>query len=140
MHDFYAVSRVPEILPQLFSNHHRTMLPTCATHRDRQIALAFMNVVRKQEHQQIRDPLHELAGLGKRADISRNLRVASGQRPEFWNEMWVRQKADVKHQVSILGHTFPKSEAYARNQQALLRRLLVKTLFDVRAQLVDVEL
>src|SRR6202158_3040710 len=54
--------------------------------------------------------------------------------------MWIGQKAYVKNEVGVLGNSLTKSEAHAGHQNAFLRRLFLKTLGDVSAKLVNVEL
>ena len=81
----------------------------------------------------------ELAGLGKRADVLGDARIASGQRTELGDEMRVGQEAHVEDKVGVLGNALTESEADAGDEDILFRGLFLKTLGDVRAQFVHVE-
>ena len=140
MHNFHAISGVAEVLADLLGDHDGAVLSAGAAEGDRQIALAFVNVVRQKVDQQVGDAGDELAGLGKRADVFGDPRVAPGQRTEFGHEMRVGQKAHVEDKVGILGNALTESEAHAGDQNAFLRRLFLKAFGDVSAQFVNVEL
>ncbi len=128
------------MLADFLGDHDRAVLPSRATERDRQVTLAFMNVMRKQVDQQIGNARNELPGLRKRADIFRDAWIAPGQRAEFWNEVRVGQEAHVEDQVSVLRNSLTESETHARHQDALFRRFFLKALGDMRSQLVNIEL
>ena len=120
MHDLDAVSRLAKVLAYLFRDHYRTMLTTGAAEANRQIALAFVDVVGQQVNQQFGDALYEFFGLGKRANVFGHPRMPSGERAELGHKMWIGQEADVEDQICVLGDTVAKAEAYARNQNTFL--------------------
>jgi hypothetical protein len=120
VHDLDAVSRLPEVLAYLFRDHYRAMLTTGAAEANRQIALAFVDVVGQQVNQQFGDALYEFFALRKRANVFGHARMPPGERAELGHKMWIGQEADVEDQVCILGDTVAKAEAYARNQNTLL--------------------
>src|ERR1700685_140617 len=116
------------------------MLTAGTAKGDREIALAFVNVMRQQINQQFRDSLNEFLGLRKRTDIFRHFWIAAGQRTKFRHEMRVGQKAHIENEVRIFGNSMAEAEAHARHQNIFIRRLLLETLVNVGAQFVDVEL
>src|SRR5271167_4584677 len=65
VYHLHVVSSLGQPLLDLFGNQHRAMFSSGASERDGQIALAFMNVVRNQIDQQLRDAVDELLGLRK---------------------------------------------------------------------------
>ena len=96
MHDLNAVSSLVQAFAYFFGDHHGTVLTASATEANCEIALAFMNVVRKQVNQQIGNAVDELLRLRERTDIFCHARMTACKRPEFRNEMRVRQKANVE--------------------------------------------
>src|SRR5580698_10289068 len=66
-----------EILTDLVGDHDRSVVSAGAAERDREIALAFANVVREQIDQQLRDPLDEFLGLRERPDVARHAGMAA---------------------------------------------------------------
>src|ERR1700704_6919349 len=113
MHDLDPVARLAKALADFFADHYGTMLAAGAAERDGQIAFSFPDVMRQQIHQQFRDPFYEFPGLGERPNVFGYLGVASGERTEFGDEMWIRQKSDIEQQVGILGHSVFEAEAGA---------------------------
>src|SRR5215467_13608585 len=91
--NFHTVSSSAKLLTNLLRNHHGAVLAARTTKSDRQVAFAFMNVVRKQIHQKIGDAGDKLLSLRERAYVFRDARVASGQRAELGDKMWIRKKA-----------------------------------------------
>src|SRR6202049_2115097 len=120
VHDLDPVSRLPEVLAYLFRDHYRAMLTTRAAEADRQIALAFVDVVGQQVNQQFGDALDEFLGLRKRANVFGHARMPSGERAELGHKMRIGEEADVEDQICVLGDTVAKAEAYARNQNTFL--------------------
>ncbi len=53
MHYFNPIPRCPEILAYILGNHYRAVLAAGAAERDRQITLAFADIVGQQVHQQL---------------------------------------------------------------------------------------
>src|ERR1700674_931520 len=139
VHDLDPVSRLPEVLAYVFRDHHRAMLTTSAAEANRQIALAFVDVVGQQVHQQFGDALYEFFGLRKRADVFGHARMPSGEPAELGHKMWIGQEADVEAQMRVLGNTVAKAEAHARNQNPFLGGFLPETLGDVGAEFVDIK-
>jgi hypothetical protein len=130
-------------LPSRFFTSSAIITERCLTagaaEGDSQITLALVNVVGEQVNEQIGDARDEFACLGKRADIFRHAGIASGQRTEFGNEVRIGKETHVEYQVGVLGNALPESEAHAGNQDVFVGRLLLKTLGDMRTQLVNVE-
>ena len=139
MNNLDAVSGAAKMLADIFSDHDGTVLTSCATEGDGQVALAFVNVMGQQVDQQIGDAGNKLLRLREGADIFRDTRVASGERAEFRNKVWIGQKANIEDQIGIFRNTVAESEAYAGHEDALLGRLLLKSLVDMGAQFVNVE-
>src|SRR6202140_3952532 len=121
-------------------DHDRTVLSARTPECDRQIAFALMDIVREQVHEQIGNARNEFPGLRERANVLGEARIASRQWPKLGHEMWIGQEAYVKNQVGVLGNSLTKSEAHAGHQNAFLRGLFLKTLGDVGAKLVNVDL
>src|ERR1051325_6162617 len=138
--DFDPVIGATQALGHFFGNHHRAVLAPGATERNRQVALAFADVVRDEIDQQRRNPRDKFAGLREGADVFGDTLVAPRQWPEFRHKVRIRQETHIKDQVRILGNALTEPEAHARNQQALLSRLFLETLRDERAKLMNIEL
>src|ERR1700730_6160702 len=85
-----AVARAAEALVDLLSDHHRPVMAAGAAEGDREITLAFANIVGQQIDQQVGDALDELGCLRERADISRYLRIAAGELLESWDVVGIR--------------------------------------------------
>jgi rubrerythrin len=139
VHNLDAVSRLPEVLAYLFRDHDRAMLSTRAAEANRQIALAFVDVVGQQVNQQFGDTLYEFFGLRKGANVFGHARMPSGERTELGHKMWIGQEADVEDQICVLGDTVAKAEAYARHQNTFLCGFLPETLSDVCAEFVNIK-
>src|SRR5579863_7143845 len=128
------------MLPNLFGDHDAAMLASGAAEGDGQIAFALVDVMRKQVNEQIRNSGDKFLRLRERTNVFRNTRMTSRKRTKFRDKMRVGQKANVEDKIRILRDALTKSETNAGNQNALLRRLLLEALVDMRAQLVHVEL
>src|ERR1700683_5839902 len=139
MHNFHTITGAPKMFAYLLGDHDGTVLSAGTAERNGQIALAFMNVVREQVDEQIGDARDELPTLGKRANVFGDARIASRQRPELGYEVRVRQEAHVKDEVGVLGNALTEPETDAGHQNVVFRRLLLKTLGDVSAELMNVE-
>src|SRR5262250_429598 len=107
------------------------MLAAGAAEGNGQVALAFVNVVRKKIDQQIGDPLNEFGCLGKRPYVLSHFRVASGQRAKLRNKVWIGQEANVEDQVGIVGHALLESKTHAGNQDVSAVFLFLEKLDDV---------
>src|SRR6185312_12822232 len=94
-----AISRLAQALAKLMSDHHTAMVTAGAAEGNSQVALAFVDIVRKKVYQQIGDPLDELLGLWKRPYITRHAGVLAGQFFEGRNVVGIGQEAHIKHQV-----------------------------------------
>src|ERR1700674_4189514 len=140
MHDFYAISGAAEVFAHVLGDHDGTVLSAGATEGDGQIAFAFMNVMGEQVDEKSGDARDEFPALRKRAYVLGEARIAPRQRAELGHKVGIGQKAHVKKQVGLLGVTMSESEAYAGHQDAIFRRLLLETLGDVSAKLVNIEL
>src|SRR5262252_1561269 len=66
---FHPISRFLQPLGHVFGNHYGPVLAAGAAESNRQIAFAFVNVMRQEVNEQIRDALDEPGGLRKRADV-----------------------------------------------------------------------
>src|SRR5438046_1116882 len=64
MHDGRFEALPSQELTDLFGEHHRAVVTTGTTHRDRQIRLAFVHVVGQEEGQQFVEFGEELLGVG----------------------------------------------------------------------------
>src|ERR1700737_3119170 len=97
--EFPAVSvpsiSVPIQYRSYFGLSRCTTLTPGAAEANRQIALAFVDVVGQQVHQQFGDALYEFFGLRKRANVFGHARRPSGERPELGHKMWIGQEGDV---------------------------------------------
>ena|SRR5437879_5589468 len=113
MHYLDSIFGLAQAFPYLFRDHYRAVLSTGATECDGEVAFAFLDVVRQQIYEQVRDALDEFLGLGKRADVPGDLRIPPGERPEGGNKMWIGQEADIEEQVSVVGYSMFKAEADA---------------------------
>src|SRR6202795_115435 len=114
------------------------MPPARATHRHRQIALAFSNVMRDQIRQQALDSPQKFVRLRKRADIARHARILAAEGAQPRDEVWIRQKAHVENKIRVRGNAVAKSKAHHGNEQRPPPRIL-ETVNDELAQLVYVE-
>src|SRR5271166_1186294 len=139
MHNFDAVSSASEMLAYLLGDQNGAMLAARATKSYGQIALPFVDVVRKKIHQQIGDARDELLRLRERPDVFGDSGMSPRQRTKLRHEVRIGQKAYIEYEIRILWHSLAKTEADAGDQNTFLRRLLVKALFDVCAQFVNVE-
>ncbi len=121
MNDLHRVSGFLQPLSHVFGNHHRAVLSTGASKTDRQIALAFMHVVRQQVDQQIGNAVDEFLGLREGPYVPCNLRIAPGERTKRGHEMRIGQESNVKYQVGVVRNAVLKTKADARNQDRLDR-------------------
>src|SRR5208337_2370141 len=140
MHNLHAVSSFVQAFAHFFGDHYRAVLAARASEADREVALAFVNIVRQKINQQIGDAQNELLRLRKGPDVLGHARMTSRKLPKFRHEMRVGEKANVEHQIRFLWHTVAKTKAHARDQNTFSRRLLAEGLGNMSAQLVHVEL
>ena len=140
MHDFHPVTGAPQAFPHVFGNHHRAMLSSRTSKRDRQITLSFMDVMWKKVDEKIRDSLDELTALREGANVACHFRIASRKRPELWNKVRIRQEPHVKDKVSIFRNPMSKPEAHARDQEVFAGLLFFESLRDIGPKFVNIEL
>src|ERR1700721_4627821 len=114
------------------------MLATGAAKGHGQVALPFLNVVRKQKEQELGDPVQKLGRLGKFADVFRYLGMSAGQVSKFGHEMRIGQEPDVEHQVGFQRHPVLVAETAGGDQQVLVRIATLKLLQDVGTELMHV--
>ena len=140
MDNFDTISGTAQMLADFFGHHDGAMLSAGTSEGDGQITLAFVNVVRKKDDEEVGNSGNELARLRKRADVARNFRIAARQWAEFGNEVGVGEKTNVENQIGILGHPLTEAETDTGDKDALVGRFfLLKALVDVRAQFMNVE-
>ena len=139
MHDFDAVVRGAQALADVFRNHYRAVLPSGTAKCNRQVAFALVNVMRDEVDQQIGDAGDEFARLRERAYVFRYALIAAGKGPEFGNKVRIGEKPHIEHQIRVFRNALPEPEADARNQQALLRGLLLEALADQGTQFMNIE-
>jgi hypothetical protein len=111
--DFHAVSGLAEGLADIFGNHNGAMLATGAAEGNGEITLPFANVVRQEIDEEFGDPINEFLGLRERPNVLGYLRITASQGPEFRDEVRVREKAHIEHEVGVLGNTMFESETHA---------------------------
>src|SRR5690348_9871196 len=117
------------------------MLAAGAAERDRQIALAFADIVRHEIDEQFGNSINELFSLRELTNVGSDFGVLACQRTELRHEVRVRQKTNIEYQIGIAGHAVLEAEAHAGNENAVAAAFPILKLFeDVGAQLVDVEL
>src|ERR1700678_4154521 len=98
MRNLQAVSRLVQALTNFFGNHYGTVLAAGATEADGEITLAFVDVMRQQINQEIRNAVNKFLSLGKRPDVFGHARMPSRKPTKLRHEMRVRQKKHVENQ------------------------------------------
>src|SRR5438094_1043234 len=111
MRDFCIKSGFRQILPDLFGDHHGSVLSARAADRNREIAFSLANVMGKQVNQKVVDAIEEFPGLGERPDISRDGGILSVEVFVFGNVIRIRQKTDVEYQIALRRQPVAKAEA-----------------------------
>ena len=106
---------------------------------DREIALAFFDVVRQQIKHQLGDAIEKLAGLQEFAHEGGNFGIEPGFLAELRHEMRIGKKAHIENHVRIERNAILETEAQAGDQQALGFLFAAKAGQDVCAQLVHIE-
>src|SRR5271166_4713768 len=96
VHNLHPVSCFVQAFAHLLGDHHGAVLTACTTEADREVALALMDVVRQQVHQQIRDTPDKFLRLRERPNVFGHARVAAGERSKLRYEVGVRKKANVE--------------------------------------------
>ena len=86
--DPVSVVRQPPL--HLLCDENGSVLPTRAPERHRQVALAFLDVVRQQKLQEVRYLVQELLRLRELTHILCNFRVFACKRAELRNKVRVR--------------------------------------------------
>ena len=140
MHDFDPVARFPKMFPDVFGDHHGAVLPASTPERDGQVTLAFLNVVRQEIDEQLRDTFDELFRLRERSDVFRHPRVSASEGAEFGHKMRVGQKTYIEDQVRIFGYAVTETEAHARDQNVFIGGcVLLELLGNVSALFVNIK-
>src|SRR4029453_9615973 len=116
---FRRVFALLERLPDFFREHHGAVFATRAAKRDRQVTLAFFNVMGHQVRKQAFHTPQKFAGLRKGPDEPPHFVRASGKPSKAGNEVRIRQKPHVKDQVRIGRHTVSVAEAHNRNEHGM---------------------
>ena len=98
-------------------HHYRAVMPTGAAKGDCKITFPLPHIMRNQEIEKIRDAFYEFFRLRKRPDIFGNRSLFTCQQFEFWNVIWIWQKAHVEHEISVRWNTVAVSEANTGDHQ-----------------------
>src|SRR6202030_4660492 len=107
VYDFRGSAALFQIFFHRFRHHHRPVPTPRAAKSDRQITFAFSRIVRNQIRQQSFDTPQELPRLRKGANIPAHLGIFSGKFTQPRNEVRIRQKSHIKHQVRVGRHPVP---------------------------------
>ncbi len=141
MHHFHAVSGFVQALAYLLGDHDRAVLPAGAAKADRQIALAFVDVVRQQVNQQIGDALNKLLAS---AETTGYIWPLAGSRPVSGRNSGTKcglgRKRTSKTRSASSGTPWRKPKLTHETRMFFSVSLLAETLGDVGAQFVHVEL
>src|SRR5579859_3940891 len=120
MDNLHRITCPSQQLFYFFRNKDGAMLASSAAKANGQIALAFAHIMRDQIDQQRGDAVNKFLCLWERPNILRDLRMSSGIRAKRWDEVWIRQKAHIKQQISIIGHAGLVAKANDRNHNVLV--------------------
>ena len=96
--------------------------------------------MRKQKQQHIHYLRDELLGLRERANVFCYLRMLPCVRTEFLDEVRIGQKTNIENEIGALRHAILKAKAKRRNQQRLPLLSRLEQLYQVGAQLMNIEL
>src|ERR687897_2848973 len=88
---------ISDDIPHLLSEHHRTVAPSGAPDRNRQVALPLVHVLRHEESQHVRQLLLELLRDGVPLDETDDRLVAPGERLEAWERIAVWEEPRSRH-------------------------------------------
>src|SRR5215470_11618324 len=131
------VARIDQILANLRRYHYRPVLPAGAAERDRQVALAFADIMRQQINQKVGDAVHKLDRLRERPDISSYRRIAACQMFKPRNVIRVREKPDIEDQIAVIRDPVAESEAGHINHDVRFITSSAETLSNKLAEFVN---
>src|SRR5947209_9703961 len=107
--------------------------------RDGQIALPFLDVMREQIYEELRDTLDELHRLREGADVACHLRMPSAELLELRDVVGIGQESDIEHEVAIGRHAVTEAEARDVDDDVRFVAAAVEFLADNLGQLRAVE-
>src|SRR3954471_8227907 len=126
-------------LAEVLGDRDRAVPAAGAADRDREVRLAFGDVLRQQEVEQRDDALVELGEAPVALDVGDDARVVAGQRPERRLVVRVGEEAHVEHEVGVAGGAVLEAEALERDRQARRRRAREELVGDLAAQHVRLQ-
>ena len=95
---------------QIFRNRHGTMFAARAADADNNLAFAFLAIMRDKKLQHIEQFRQERLRFRPFHHIIVNIRILARIRPQMLDIMRIRQKANIKDQISIDRNPIFKSE------------------------------
>src|SRR5580698_1651547 len=139
MHDLGRKTVLRQRFLYLLPEHDRAMLSAGAADGDRQIALAFGNVMRNQIGEQSFDATEKFASLRKRADVLLDFGIFASVAAQARNKVGIGKEAYIENQVRVRRNAIFVAKADDGNEHRTLIGIL-KALGDEVPQLVNVEL
>src|SRR6202034_87987 len=119
MQRLYLIACLLEATGYFFCHHHAAVLAAGTAEGDGQIALPFLNVVRKQVEHQLRYAIEKLPSLRESAHVGGNLGIEPCLLPELRHKVRIGKEANVENHVRIQRHAVLEAETQTGNQQAL---------------------
>ena len=140
VHDLHAVSGVAQVFADLLGDHDGAVLSAGASEGDRQIALAFVNVVRQQVDQQIGDARDEFLVCGNERMYlaTRGSRPVSGR--NSGTKCGLGRKRTSKTRSASSGTPCRNPKLTHETRMLFSEDCCLKALGDVGAQFVHIEL
>jgi hypothetical protein len=111
--DLHAISSLLQPFGDVFSDHHRAVLPAGASERNCQIAFALVNVMRQKINQKLRNSLYKFGSLRKRADVFCDFWMQAREWSEFRDEVRIWKKSNIEYKIGIFRNTMLESKTYS---------------------------
>src|SRR5579859_308514 len=123
----------------LFGEHDGTVFAASAAEGNRQVTLAFANVVRDEVGEKALDAAEKFSRLREGPNVFLDFGIYSGEAAQSGDEVWIGKEAHVENEVGVRGDTVLVAETDNGNEHGTLVGIL-EALRDELAKLVDVEL
>src|SRR5208337_353702 len=126
-------------IPQRLGNYHRPMSAAGAADGDSQIRLTLAAITGKKKRHHIQEFLQKNDGLGFLHDKVSDLRVKPAECFKFRDEMRVRQKSHIHHQIRFERYAEPVTERLQMHGHVPGALFALDTGYDQLFQLMDVK-
>src|ERR1051326_4405239 len=111
VHDLHRVPGIRQILAESLRDGDAAMLAAGAADADREVALHLLLVRRREIRDEIEEAFVEVSVLRLLLEILDDFGIEAGLRTQRFDEVWIRQEANVEKEIEVVWRLVLEAEA-----------------------------